>query len=258
MSIITLTSDWGQKSNDSAIIKACILKQIANAQIVDISHSIPAFDIHQAAFILKNAYPYFPKGSVHIIGVDAEASVKNPHIVAYHNEQYFIGADNGIFNLLFDKEPAQVIEIDVIQDTNYFTFPERDVFVKVACHILLKNNISELGKPIKISKQLQNFLPSSQENVISGKVIFIDAYENAVTNIHESFFKKHQKNRKFKIHFRGYILNNKIFKYYSEGKIAEPMAIFGSNGYLEISMNKGNAAGLLGLSINDVVRIEFE
>ncbi len=256
MHVITLTSDWGLNGNESAVVKACILKQTTNVQIVDISHAIPPFDIEQAAYLLRNAYPYFPKGSIHIIAIDAEASIQKPHIVAFHNEQYFIGADNGIFNLLFDKEPELVFEIDIIQDTNYFTFPERDVFVKVACHIIENKNISELGKPLKISGQLQNFSPSSQENIISGKVIFIDAYENAVTNIEEKKFRKQQKNRKFIINFRGYTLN-KIFKYYSEGKIAEPMAIFGSNGFLEISMNKGNAAGLLGLNINDAVRIEF-
>ncbi len=99
MAIITLTTDWGSKDHYLASVKGAILSKIPDATIIDISHEIAPFDLNQASYILKSVYKNFPKGSIHIIGVNCEASLDQSHVIIKEQEQYFIGADNGIFSL---------------------------------------------------------------------------------------------------------------------------------------------------------------
>lgn len=257
MSIITLTSDWGLKDHYSGIIKGCILSQIPDATITDISHNIPPFDIEQASFIIKNSYKYFPKNTIHIIAINTTASIKAPHLAILYDGHYFIGADNGIFSLIFKDAPEKIIELEIFQKSDYFTFAERDIFVEAACHLAKGKPIEELGKiKDKINKKLL-FEPVVDNNSIKGMVIYIDAYENAITNITETLFKKIGKGRQFKILF-GIETINKIHKSYSDVPKIEKTAVFNSSGLLEIAINMANASSLLGLKYKDVVKIEFE
>ena len=145
MAIITLTTDWGTKDHYIGAVKGTILRQMPEATIVDITHAIPAFDLNQAAFIIRNFYKNFPAGSIHILAVNTEASIRHPHTLVKYEEHWFIGADNGIFSLIFDNKPELIIDLDVIQDSDYFTFSTRDVFAKVACHIASGKPAGELG-----------------------------------------------------------------------------------------------------------------
>ncbi len=256
MSIITLTSDWGLKDHYLSVIKASIYSQIPDANIVDISHLVPPYDISQASYIFKNAYTYFPEGTVHIIAVNSIASIECPHVLIKHKGQYFIGADNGLFSLIFEEEPELIIELDVMQDTDYFTFPTRDIFVKVACHVAKGKKIEELGKPLKSLHIKMNYAPIVEEKRIRGLVVYNDIYGNAITNIHESVFKKVQKGRKFRIVF----IHNEITKLsssYSDVAEGDILALFDSNGYLQIAMNQDEARKLLGLKIDENVYVEF-
>ena len=135
MSIITLTTDLGLKDYYVAGIKGHILSQLPDANIVDISHEIPAFNISVAAFCLKNCYYDFPKGSIHIIGVSPEANEFTRHVVIKYQNHYFIGADNGIFSLLFDEIPEVIFDLNIISNEEKRTFPTKDIFVSAACHI---------------------------------------------------------------------------------------------------------------------------
>jgi S-adenosylmethionine hydrolase len=132
MPIITLTSDWGHSDHYIGAVKGSILSLLPDVKIIDISHQVAPFNIEQAAFILKNCYKNFPKGTIHIIGVNTEESDKNPHTVVFINDHYFIGTDNGIFSMIFDKPPKKIIELNIMQDSDYFTFSTRDRFVKAA------------------------------------------------------------------------------------------------------------------------------
>jgi len=256
MPIITLTSDWGYKDHYQAAVKGSILSKCKEAVIADISHDISCFDIDQAAFILRNSFPFFPEGSIHIIGINTEASAKSPHLLIKFKNHYFIGADNGIFSLLFYEIPEKIIEIDIPQDSDYFTFSARDVFVKVACHLANGGAMDDMGKPAKMLSDKQLIQPIVDENSIRGIITYIDNYENAITNISESLFKKIAKNRKFIISVRMFEIK-KISKAYSEITPGDILALFGSNGFLQIALNKANAAGLLGIKNKETVRIDF-
>ncbi len=256
MPIITLTSDWGTKDHYLASVKGAILKQVPEARIIDISHHIPPHNLTQAAFIIKNCYRDFPDGTVHIIGLSTEESEQSPHTLVVAHGQYFIGADNGIFSLIFDETPEKIIEISLMQDSEFFTFSSRDRFVKTAAHIIKGDELSKLGHERETLNEKFLFAPVVEHNVIKGMVIYVDNYRNVITNISRQKFKEVGKNRKFTITFRGEEIHN-ICDSYSDVPVGEILALFGCNGHLEIAMNNGKAGSLLGLNPDDPVRVEF-
>jgi len=258
MAIITLTSDWGLKDHYLAAVKGAIYNQISDAIIVDISHQIPSFDLNQAAFIIRNFYKNFPPGTIHILGINTEASIDTPHTVVFNDGHYFIGSDNGIFSLIFDEIPETIIELDIIQDSDYFTFSTRDVFVKVACHLSKGKPLAELGRPKETVLSKMSFKPVIDGSLIKGKVIYVDSYENVFTNITESLFKSMTRGKKFVIQFRSASYRiNKISRSYNDEVEGEMLALFSTSGHLEIAINRGKASSLLGLKIDQPVLIEI-
>ena len=256
MPVITLTSDWGTKDHYLASVKGVILKQIPDARIIDISHHIPPHNLTQAAFIIRNTYRDFPAGTIHIIGISTEESEQTPHTVVMAEGQYFIGADNGIFSLIFDEKPEKIVEINLVQDSEFFTFSSRDRFVKTAAEIIKVGDISKLGPERDGLNEKILFAPVVEQHVIKGMVIYVDNYKNVITNITKKKFKEVGKNKKFTITFRGEEIHH-ICESYSDVPVGEILALFGCNGHLEIAMNNGKAGSLLGLNPDDPIRVEF-
>ncbi len=260
MSIITLTTDLGLKDFTLSAIKGSIYSLYKEATIVDVSHLVPKFNIIQAGFILKNAYKHFPKKSIHIIGVLPYETAQNRHVVIQYDDHYFIGNDNGVFSIIFDDKPTQIIELDLknITSNNAFLKPTKDIFVHAACHIAKGGTIEMLGRKKADYNQRTTFKAQTSEYNIRGSIIYIDNFGNAITNIPELLFKEVARGRDFTISFRvpGYDIKT-IRKSYSEVAPAERLAIFGPTGFLEIAINLGNASQLLGLSENDIVNISF-
>ena len=109
MPIITLTTDLGLKDFYVGSLKGTILNQLADVTIVDISHNIPLYDYSKAAFIVRNCYLDFPQGTIHIIGLNPEIDSESVHVAIFYNGHYFIGADNGMFSLIFDSTPDKIV-----------------------------------------------------------------------------------------------------------------------------------------------------
>jgi len=256
MAIITLTSDWGLKDHYLAVIKGKILSLLPGATIVDISHNIPPFNSMQAAFILKNSYKNFPEGTIHIIAVNTEETTKYPHTMVMAGNHYFIGTDNGIFSLILEEPPQKIVEITIPQDSDYFTFSTRDRFIKAAVHLANDKKPEELGQTKGSLVEKLSFQPVTDNNTIKGMVIYIDNYENVITNISQSFFNEFSHGRKFSIVLRSEILRS-VSHSYTDVPFGEIVALFNTSGFLEIAINQGNASSLLGLYQNDTVRIEF-
>jgi len=259
MPIITLTSDWGLRDHYVGAVKGAILRQMPEATIVDISHLVPPFDLKQASFIIGNAYHYFPEGTVHILAVDTIESTSRQHVVLKADGHYFVGADNGIFSLFLRKPPEIIVGLTIMQDSNYFTFPARDRFVKAACHLAAGHPIEELGDIM--TSLLEKFLyqPVVNDLGIQGKAVHIDAYGNIFTNISQELFQDTAQKRKFSLIVKrpGYLIT-KIRKAYDEVPEGEMLALFASNGYLQIAINRGRANSLLGVEIDDYVMVSFE
>jgi S-adenosylmethionine hydrolase len=241
MAIITLTSDWGLSDYYVPAVKGAIFSALSDVNVVDITHNIEPFDVRSAAFIVKNCYKNFPKGTIHILAIDTEESVANPHVVVKVNDHYFVGTDNYIFSLIIDEDPYEAVIIDVMQDTDFFTFSTRDRFVKVA--VMLYNNVSmsEIGTPYTLKERIE-IKPTYDSISIHGLVNYIDSYENLVTNISKSLFEKVRAGRNFTIKLcSGIYKITTISRSYQEVPEPDILALFGTHGFLEIALNHGKA-----------------
>lgn len=284
MSIITLTTDYGLKDHFVGSLKGKIISQLPDVKLIDISHDIDPFNIAQTSYIIESAYSSFPKGTVHLIGVDIEMNIENQHIVMLWNDHYFIAADNGILSLLTQKIIPQKIFAINIHDRLHVDARDLDVFVTVAAHLANGGLPNVIGKQITNLKELTQFQATVENNfTIKGCVIYIDHFGNVVTNITKKMFLEFGQNRPYEIFFNSKSSskpNSKkkkaiktIYAKYSDiastNKFAisnyagERVAIFNEANYLELGLFRGNpnslgsAASMFGLSYRDTVEIIF-
>ena len=275
MAIITLTTDFGEKDHFVGAVKGAIYSEFAEVKIVDISHMVSPFNILEASYIIQNAYSSFPKGSIHIIGIDSEINPENKHIAVKLDDHYFICANNGIMSMICSEiVPDKIVEIN-IHDRIETSFPVLDVFVKVACHLARGGTLEVIGKVIDSIKPISKIAPvvNSDQNQIIGSVIYIDNYGNVITNIKKKFFEQIQKGRAFEVSARSYKFKE-IFNKYSEivnfdmpeakrQDEGKGLVVFNSSGYLEIAIYKsdkatvGSASSLMGLELRDTVTVNF-
>lgn len=258
MGIITLTTDLGYTDFYQAALKGSLLKLYPEVKIIDISHNIPPFDIQQAAFVLKNSYHYFPKNTVHLIGIDSVYNENTRYLAVKHKDYYFVGTDNGIFSLLFDETPEEAVELNLIQNLKFLHFPLTDIFAKATIILAKGGSLNDVGHPISDISERSVVQPVISNDSIRGRVIYIDSFENVITNISKQLFTEVQRDRSFTIHFRRNETISHLSWHYNDVDEGEKLCLFGISDHLEIAINKGNASGLLGLHIGDIVRIEFE
>jgi S-adenosylmethionine hydrolase len=257
MPIITLTSDWKNNDYYVAAMKGQILGLCPDATIIDISHSIQSYSISQAAYIVRHSYRNFPEETIHIIAVNSETGPDKPHIAVRAANQYFIACDNGLIMLIIEKEPDEAIILPEAVKGNECT-TDIGIFARAACEIAKGKPFKELGKKYNSLKRQVPILPTIDESIINGTIVYIDSYRNAITNISTELFDKIRKNRKFDIYIQSnHYRVNKINKYYSESSVGELLVLFNSESFLEIAINNGNAADLLNLSVGSSVRIKF-
>ncbi|WP_378176028.1 S-adenosyl-l-methionine hydroxide adenosyltransferase family protein [Aquimarina sp. SS2-1] len=276
MPIITLTTDFGIKDHFVSAVKGAIYTELPDATIVDISHEISPFHITEAAYIIQNAYKSFPKGSIHIIGIDSELNPENKHIAVKLDDHYFICANNGLISLIASEfRPEKIVEIN-IHDAIGTNFPVLDVFVTVACHIARGGTLEVVGKSITDIKLIKGITPivNVGDKQIVGSIIYIDNYGNLITNITRKLFEDVGKGRDFKITARSAVFNT-IYERYSDAinfdiekskreEDGKKLAIFNSSGYLELAIYKSNprtvggASSLFGLHFRDTVSVTFE
>ncbi|NPA67794.1 MAG: SAM-dependent chlorinase/fluorinase [Chlorobi bacterium] len=259
MPVITLISD--RKTEDFFLgrLKGQILSICEDVQIIDLAHNIGYHSISRAAFILKNSWRHFPKGTVHIIGVDGECLEDRKHIIAEVYDQYFITSDNGLLSLVFGKnELKEVIKIEICREGTVMT-PALFDFGKTACKIIKGTKTGELGTKTSEYKRLTAIKPSYGDSHILGQMVYKDSYGNAVSNITFDLFQEVGKGRSYVI-YAGSTANkiNKISIRYQDVEEGELAAVFNSMGLLEIAMNKGNLAELMNFSKDTQIRIEFK
>lgn len=281
MSIITLTTDYGLKDHFVGALKGKIVSQLPKATIIDISHDVDPFNVAQTSYLIESAYASFPKGTVHLIGVDAELNKENQHIAILWNNHYFIAADNGILSILTQKiVPEKIFAIN-IHDRLHLEASDIDVFVTVATHLAKGGLLNVIGKEIAALKDITQLQPLVENNaIIKGCVIYIDHFGNVVTNVSKKLFIEVGQNRPYEIFFNAKssrksknsiktiypkysdIVNNDDFS--SHNYDGQRLAIFNEANYLELGIFRsnpsslGSAASLFGLSYRDSVEIIFK
>ena len=274
MSIITLTTDYGLKDHFVGSLKGKILSEYPEATIIDISHDIDPFNTVEASYIISAAYASFPKGTVHLIGVDIELNKENKHIVMQWNDHYFIAADNGILSMLSQKiVPQKIVNIN-IHDRLHAEATDLDVFTKVACHIAKGGLLNVIGKEIKNIKEVTDLhaVVHNDGDMLKGYVVYIDHFGNVVTNISKKQFLEVAKGRPYEIvlktkNIKTILPNYSAIaisdKYEIKNYEGEKLALFNEAGFLEIAIFRsnpskvGSANSLLGLNYRDVITIKF-
>tara|TARA_Y100001980_G_C14531356_1_gene307364 strand:- start:762 stop:1592 length:831 start_codon:yes stop_codon:yes gene_type:complete len=275
MSIVTLTTDFGNKDYSVAAVKGAILSTFKNPKIIDISHQIEPYNVTQAAYVLKNAYKNFPQGSIHIVGVESERTPENGHIAMYFDGHYFIGADNGIFTMIKGEIKADKIVIINIHNQNAITFPALDTFIKVAAHLSRNGSLEVIGKATNEIRELVELKPvvNAMGDQIVGSVIYVDNYGNVITNITRKLFNEVGKSRKYTIFARN-VKFKKVYETYSDAidftipkekreEDGKKIALFNDAEHLELAIYKsnplsvGSAYNLFGLEYRDSVTVKF-
>lgn len=260
MAIITLTSDMGLDDFYVASVKGTIYKELDEVRVVDITHQIDSFNIAKAAFAIKHTYSDFPKKTIHIVAVDTESTLHQPHLLILFDGHYFIGPDNGLFSLVFERAPEAIYELDMKQESDELSFPAKHIYARAAAHIARGGTPEIIAKAREKIRAKTAFNPIVEgDHVLKGAVIYIDKYGNIISNITRNSFQHIGKGRDFVIWFRKEEFSiNKLSTSYSDVEPGELLAMFSSLGYLEIAINKGSAKGLFATNINDIIRVEFK
>lgn len=258
MPIITLLTDLGTADWYVGTLKGQLMRLIPGANVVDISHRVPKYDVPKAGFILRNTYPWFPEGTVHIVSVDASVNFDKPFVAIRFANQYFIGTDNGVFSLAFGHESLQAaVTLDGVEaDWQSSLFQARDIFAKAAQRLLEGTPIEELGRPLPKLHEMFAFNPVYSEMGIQGNVLYADDFGNVITNIRKVEFEACTAGKPFSIQLRRERYNiRKIGRSYTSSAPGETVALFNSSGYLEIAIHGGSAHALLGLNIGDKITV---
>ncbi len=257
--IITLTTDFGFTDHFVGTMKGVILGILPTVEIVDITHGITPFEIPEAGFVISQAYPYFPKRTVHVVVVDPGVGSARRPILIEAAGQFFVGPDNGVFSMVCSREKHKARHITA---SKYFltgvshTFHGRDIFAPVAAH--LRKGVA----PSKFGKLIQDHLRSSFEVPVrsgkrlwSGTVLKIDRFGNLITNFRLDEFPQ-LKDRPFQM-TAGLVTVERLVSSYSEALPGELVLVPGSSGFLEVALNQASAAGKLGCAVGSAVELSI-
>ena len=208
----------------------------------------------QAAFICKNTWPAFPKGSIHLLSVNDFYGPKVRFLAIRHREHFFIGPDNGIFSLIFDQTPEEAYELSIPEEER---FPLKTIFSAAVGHIIGEQPFGKIGQAAEGLLHRITFQPVIGPSLIRGSVIHIDNFENVILNITEELFAQVGRNRPFSLLFKRHEPITSLCSSYHDVPVGEPLCLFNSAGLMEIAVNMGRAGSLLGLNLEDSVQIDF-
>jgi len=256
MAIVTLLTDSGEIDHYVAAIKAKILGVNPGLNLVDISHKILPCDIAHGAFVLKSVFRDFPKGTVHLVGVDANGGRDGQPIAIQLEDHFFVGSDNGLFGLISDKSHQQAVSLNSVNPIQT-TFPEKDILAPAAARLASGVAITTLGKPLSEFRKMLNRQVKATRRIIAGHVMRVDNYGNLITNILKQDFDILSKGKSYTIQFGGEKAR-RIQTDYHQVEQGDCFVLFNSLGLLEIGINKGNGSELLGLQYDSPVNITFE
>ena len=256
--VITLLTDFGTADYFVGAVKGAILSVNPRAVIADITHEIAPQDIDAAAFTLLASYQTFPAGTIHVVVVDPGVGSTRRPIVVSAGKQFFVGPDNGVFSYIYDREPKyrtyHATKQEYFRQPTSTTFHGRDIFAPVAAALSTGVKPQAFGPSITEPVRLENSLmPVVQTNGrIEGRIIHIDRFGNCITNLTRDVLKGQPETLLIKEKQIG-----SFAEFFSEaGSANEPFGIWGSAGFLEIAINRGSAALMLGVKRGEPVVLQ--
>ena len=258
--IITLTTDFGNNDHLVGAMKGVILSINPAARIVDISHGVAPFDILDGALSLANAYKYFPPRTIHVIVVDPGVGTQRRPILVTGEKHFFVGPDNGILSPIYDLEPCTVRHITA---QHYFlspvspTFHGRDIFAPTAGWLSKTFQTEAFGETITDFVRFTMPKPKLTGHTMKGVVLRVDAFGNLITNFVAENLPAHvveSGNISLTLNGKKVV---KLTPTFAAGGVGEAIAVLGSAGYLEIAVNRGNAARTLGVNRGAEVTLDL-
>ncbi|AKP50042.1 SAM hydrolase/SAM-dependent halogenase family protein [Cyclobacterium amurskyense] len=255
MALVTFISDFGNSDYYVPVVKAKMLSINPQLSIVDISHDIALYDIAHAAFLLRSTFNDFPKGTVHLVALNTTSSITDGYIGIKLNEHIFIGPNNGVLSMLADHDPGIIVKFSDIHIKNS-SFPAKDILAPIAAKVASGAAIHDFGGPLQsIKKMMGRHFKASKKQIV-GYVLRVDIYGNLITNIPKDVFDKLNPG-KFEIVF-GRESVHQLQTNYDEVEPGDCWAFFNSLGLLEIGINHGHGADLLGMRYDSPILVNFE
>jgi S-adenosyl-L-methionine hydrolase (adenosine-forming) len=249
--IITLTTDYGTNDHLVGTLKGVILKINPEVTIVDITHNVTPYDLLDGALAIGSAFSYFPSRTIHVVVVDPGVGTERRPILVTADNQYFVAPDNGVLSLVYERDPNVVVRHANVE--HYYlqpvskTFHGRDVFAPVAAWLSKGWQTASMGEVIEDYKRLAMPRPKASDGVMKGIVMRVDGFGNLVTNFRQEDLSEDAR-KSGKVHLKvGEREVSRLVETFAAGSSGEAIAYLGSAGYVEIAVNKGNAAKTLGL-----------
>ncbi len=259
--IITLTTDYGTSDHFVGAMKGVILNINPDAEIVDITHRVMPYDILDGALAIGQAYRYFPRRSIHVVVVDPGVGTQRRPILVSGDQHYFVAPDNGVLSMVFERESS--LAVRHITATHYFlhpvsnTFHGRDVFASAAAWLSKNSLLDSFGEEIHDFVRFSLPKAKVEGTIVKGVVLRVDTFGNLITNLtSEDVHSIVQPGAAFKLR----IGNSEVSKFvqtFAQGAAGEPCALLGSSGYLEITVNHGNAARTLSAQRGAEISVEL-
>ena len=258
--ILTLTTDFGLADHFVGAMKGVILGIAPRARIVDITHEIAPYNVNEAAFVIAQAWHYFPKDTVHVVIVDPGVGSARRPILAAAAGHYFVAPDNGVLTMVYDAAPAKVRAITnqkLMLPRVSRTFHGRDIFAPAAAHRSAGVPVTRFGKPVDDYVRAAALKPARlRQDAWRGRILKVDRFGNLITNLHVDEFPD-IKTQPMELRV-GLERVHRLALTYAETEIGEVFAIVGSSGYIEIAANQASAAQTLGCGAGAPVELEID
>ncbi|UCH45314.1 MAG: SAM-dependent chlorinase/fluorinase [Nitrospiraceae bacterium] len=262
--IITLTTDFGLKDPYVGLMKGVILGINPKARIIDITHSVQRHNIYEASQVLDVSYKFFPTTTLHIVVVDPGVGSNRRPIMVATDKYYFIGPDNGVFSTVYEDAASGFMRVFHLTASHYFlpmsgsTFHGRDIFAPVAAYLSKGVGTDKFGEQINDYHRISVPRPVKSGNSISGEIIAIDSFGNAISNIKKEDITAHvsaDSAGRCTITFNN--IETTMVHYYAEHQSSELSAIINSFGNLELFVFQGSAADKFHIKIGDRMSVNF-
>jgi hypothetical protein len=249
--IITLLTDFGTRDPYVGVVKGVLSSLAPSARLVDLTHEVPPGNRGTAAFLLSTSIDYFPRGTVHLCVVDPGVGSDRKAVAVESGGRLFVGPDNGLIPAALAGRrlgrAVQLTRLGLRLPRMSSTFHGRDLFSPAAAALARGVPLSRLGRPLRSLVPGSIPSPLRTGKVWSGEVLWVDRFGNVVTNLPGGLLRPASR-----LWVAGRPVG-RVGTHYAQAVRGRLLALPGSFGMIEVSVNGGSASERLGAGIGSPV-----
>ncbi len=261
--VVALLSDFGTGDAYVGAMKGAVLCACPDACLVDVVHDLAPHDVRAAAFALAGVCDAFPAGTVFLAAVDAEAATGRRGLVMDARHRRFVGPDNGLFTLVLRDDAGA--SVHAITNQGLFrhrvapTFQARDVFAPIAGRLASAMPLAEAGPQVQDPVTFAIEGPREiAPRVWEAPVLHVDRFGNLVSAFRDSDLEAILAGvggdpTEVVVVVEGVVMP--LVRAYADVAEGEACALLGGAAHLEVAVNRGSAARVLGASVGAPVRV---